>query len=360
MTPAEELPGAVKLRMRNVYYGSFVPGMQDVIAEAVRERLEDAVIIKLLDGAIVFETGCSYDRLNFFCFNNIFAVIDILDIKPDAGAPLELHMEKISGKGRGLPEKALAIISANNNKIRTFRVVCSAENKPASVNEKLRQDTENFIVRNSALKVDRTTPDTEFWFLCRREGFSLFMKRLTRPASNSLRPGELSPQLAWLLCRVASLRPEETVMDPFCGYGAIPEAALKHYPIKKFFALDMDRRCAEITRSRRALGSERCEIRRADVFLEAGTLPQGGVDAIVTDPPWGIYRETDIPIEKFYEKILVLFSAVLTKNGRAVVLTGAGDALLTAMGETGIFKTDRMFPVLVSGRKAMVFHLERR
>ena len=69
----------MQLRLKNLYYGSFVPGMQDVIEEVVRERLSDVSVVKLHDGAIVFETDCSYDRLNFFCFNNIFAVIDILD-----------------------------------------------------------------------------------------------------------------------------------------------------------------------------------------------------------------------------------------------------------------------------------------
>ena len=198
--------------------------MQDLVSAVVRERLTDVSIEKLLDGAILFETECTYDRLNFFCFNNIFAVIDVIE-----------------KSGFSIPalssERARAVISENNKKIKTFRVVFSMENKPASVSETLRYDIENIIIKNSArpasvaLKVDRLRPDTEFCLLSRREGFSVFMKRLTRSAQKKLRPGELPSQLAWLLCRVGELKSGETVIDPFCGYGSIPEAALKHFHV---------------------------------------------------------------------------------------------------------------------------------
>ncbi|MCL2472297.1 MAG: methyltransferase [Treponema sp.] len=343
--------------------------MQNVIGEIVRERLGDVSIVKLLEGAVIFRTECTYDKLNFFCFNNIFAVMDLLPVNSGNNDPLEYHIRKIcaSGKRNGVKgifsENAAEVISENNNKIKTFRVVCSVENKPASVHELTRAGIENFITGNSSLKLNRTKPDTEFWFLYRREGISIFMKRLTRSVEKKLHDGELSPQLAWLLCRIASLRPEETVMDPFCGYGAIPEAALKHFPIKKFIAADINRQCIEITRAKRALKNPRCEIHLTDIFSQAKPFSQdiyGGVDAIVTDPPWGIYQETGVPIEEFYIKTLALFYAILSKDGRVVVLTGAAHALGTALEATGLFNANRIIPVLVSGRKASVFFMEKK
>ena len=332
--------------------------MQELVAGVVRERLSDVSIVKLLDGAIVFETECSYDRLNFFCFNNIFAVIDILE----AHDP-ELHIRKISAMGKNngasLSEKALAVISENNKKIKSFRLVCSNENKPVSINENAKRSIENFIAHNSALKVDGANPDTEYWFLYRREGFSLFMKRLTRPSDKNLHPGELPPQLAWLLCRAADLRPGETVIDPFCGYGSIPETALKHFHIKKVYALDTDSRCIKITGERQSMKSERCEIHRADFFTAPPFLPAGGADAIITDPPWGMYKETNIPLEEFYGNMLGLFFRLLRTGGRAVILTGAVKELESVAGKAGTFNTSRTIPILVSGKKASVFILEK-
>jgi len=325
--------------------------MQDVIAEVVGERLSDVSITKLLDGAIVFETECSYDRLNFFCFNNIFAVIDVLDVQAGAASPLERHIRKICSAGTG----CRAVISANNKKIKSFRLVCSLENTPAPVNEGLRQEAEHYIAVNSGLKVDRSGPDTEFWFLYRREGFSVFMKRLTRSSEKSLYPGELTPQLAWLLCRLGGLGPGETAADPFCGYGAIPEAALKHFPIEKFYASDSDSRCIKITRTKPALKNKRCEIRRADVFSVPEFLPFGGIDVIITDPPWGLYKETDIPIEQFYEKTLVVFLRLLKPAGRAVILTAAKREFESAAAKTPELTITRTIPILVAGKKAAVY-----
>ena len=334
--------------MKNLYYCTFVPGMQDLIAKAVRRRLEDVSMEKLLDGAVLFETACSYDKLNFFCFNNIFAVIEVRE-KSGIGVPA-LNTER-----------AGAVISENNKKIKTFRVVFSDENKPASADETLRHNIEKLIIRHSAssggtaLKVDRRRPDTEFWFLCRREGFSVFMKRLTRSAEKKLRPGELPPQLAWLLCYAGELKQGETVIDPFCGYGSIPEAALKHFHIGKFIASDSDPGCIKITRSRPGLNNERCEIRGADAFSGLEFIPEGSVDAIVTDPPWGLYKETDIPLGKFYEKTLALFSKLLRNGGRAVILSAAREEFESAAAITKGLSMENKIPVLVSGKKAAVY-----
>jgi len=75
----------------NVFYAAFIPGLQNLIADVIKERLSDVKIHKLLDGAVLFETVTDYDKLNFFCFNNIFAVIDVIehadsDIRPKGGA----------------------------------------------------------------------------------------------------------------------------------------------------------------------------------------------------------------------------------------------------------------------------------
>ena len=340
--------------------------MQDLAAEIVRERLEDVSIVKLLEGAIAFETECSYDRLNFFCFNNIFAVIDILVVMPNTGTPLEAHAEKISALGKigrtvdVFSERARAVISENNRKIKTFRLVCSLENKPASIDENLKRGVEEFIARNSALRVDRANPDTEFWLLYRREGFSFFLKRLTRSVEKSLHPGELTPQLAWFLCRLAESGPGEIVLDPFCGYGSIPEAALKHFPIKKFYASDTDPRCVKIAASKKSLKNERCEIRRLDVLSVPDFIPEDGVDAIITDPPWGMYKETRVPLEKFYEETLNLFSGLLKPGGRAVILTAAREELESSVEKAATLRIMKTIPILVSGKKAAVFLIEKQ
>jgi len=78
----------------------------ELIAELVRERIPGTVIHRLLDGAILFETSLGYDKLNFFCFNNIFAVIDLMEHDDPAGA-LEAHIQNAA-----LDEPAAAVTIA--------------------------------------------------------------------------------------------------------------------------------------------------------------------------------------------------------------------------------------------------------
>ena len=340
-----------------IYFAAFIPGLENLIAGLVRERLADSKIIKLLDGAVIFETECTYDRLNFFCFNNIFAVIDIYE----AGSNItpELHIKKINNSKT---DKLFMhkVISENNKQIKSFRLVCSIENTPAHIDEALKCTIEDFVSRASGLKVNRSKPDTEFWFLSRREGFSCFMKRLTnhRQGEKVLHKGELSPQLAWLLCRFIKLKHGELVADPFCGYGSIPLAAIKHFPIKFFFASDIDSQCVKFSNSKTGLkGNERIEIKKTDFCLVRDFITRK-LDAIVTDPPWGMYKE-NVSLQKFYDEMLDEFTELLNENGRAVILTAAIKELESAIERNNAFTIKAKINILVSGKKASIYELTK-
>jgi hypothetical protein len=342
-----------------IYYASFVPGMQETVKEIILERLPGAAIPKLLDGAVVFDTPCTYDKLNFHCFNNIFMVISIMEHAAQSkgrDSPLEAHMKKAAA-ARGSP-----VISENNSKIKTFRIFCSFENQPAAISEILRQETERFITRESGLKVNRSDPGTEFWFLYRHEGFSVFMKRLTRHASfeKQLHPGELTPQMAWFLCKLSEPGHTDVAVDPFCGYGSIPEQRTKHFPFKKMYALDMDSGVLKITREKLKGKKEGIEVIQADIHSVFDYIPKGSADAVITDPPWGLYRETQIPLQQFYDDMAAVFAGLLKTGGRAVALTAKHEELKLAAEKTPGLSITRTLPVLVSGKKAAVFVIEKR
>jgi tRNA G10 N-methylase Trm11 len=338
----------------NNFYATFIPGLQDLIAETVKQRLSGVKIHKLLDGAVLFETETSYDKLNFFCFNNIFAIVSIMEYA-EGSTSLEKHTKSaINGSG------AEEVIANNSGKIKSFRVVFSRENVPAAVDERLRLEAEKYISRVGALKIDRSLPDTEFWFLFRREdehggkNFSVFMKRLTlRPSwEKSLHKGELPPPLAWALCRIARLSHGETVLDPFCGYGSIPQAALKHFHVTKFIACDSDKKAASYTAA--GFKERNCGdfiLHHCDFYSLPSLVAEKNIDAIVTDPPWGHYREIDG--NAFYAKMFTVFEKLLKDGGRAVVLCANKEELLKAV--PGCFNLENSVPILLSGKKTVIF-----
>ena len=326
--------------------------MGELIAELVRERLSDAVIHRLLDGAILFETSLGYDKLNFFCFNNIFALIDLMEHKTPEGA-LEAHIAKCM-QNAAVDAPAAEIMTHNSKKFHSFRIVVSQENIPASIDENLRTQAERHIARLSGLAVNRAQPDAEFWFLYRNEGFSLFMKRLTlRPSwEKSLHPGELPPPLAWTLCRIARLKHDDVVLDPFCGYGSIPNAALKYFHITQFIAADNNEHAAAHTAARFKNRPGGFTLHKTDFRSLVSVLPPQSVDAVITDPPWGCYDKMAAQ-GALYEEMFALFDTLLKDGGRIVALGARTDELPRAAGDRFVLRHN--IPILLSGKKAAIY-----
>jgi len=346
----------------NLFFASFIPGLRDFAAGVIRERLSDVKIHKLLDGAVLFETETSYDKLNFFCFNNIFAVIDIMEHEEKSGA-LEKHIRSVCNSAVNLYQ-----IANNSKNIRSFRIVVSSENVPSSIDEKLRSKAELFIQKHSGLKVNRSLPDTEFWFLFRNEegakragrtsskDFSIFMKRLTLRSSweKTLHKGELPPPLAWTLCRLAGLVHSDTALDPFCGYGSIPQTAMKQFHITKFIACDNDKKAASYSEEKlKKRKAGEFILHRSDFFDLPSLIPKKSIDVIITDPPWGSYKKANGG--GFLNKMFDIFSILLKDDGRAVVLYANDENFLkTAAAE---FEVKESIPILLSGKKAVIYVL---
>jgi 16S rRNA G966 N2-methylase RsmD len=343
-----------------LYYASFIPGLQNFTTETVKKRLPDVKIRKLLDGAVIFETEISYDKLNFFCFNNIFACLSIMEQQESTDA-LETHIKSVI-RGNYCDDK---IIATNSKNIRTFRIVISRENKPSAIDDKLRLQIEKLISGISGLKVNRTLPDTEFWFLYRREenpqenNFSVFMKRLTLRSSweKTLHKGELPPPLAWTLCRLARLTHSDVVLDPFCGYGSIPQEAIKHFHITKFIACDNNKQSVLFSAEKfKKQKTGEFIIHQADFSALTSLTSEKSIDAIVTDPPWGQYCE--IKDDAFLEKMFEVFGKLLKDGGRAVVLYAKDDEFLQAVPD--FFTLENSIPVLLSGKKAVIYQFIRK
>jgi len=376
--------------MRNLFYAAFIPGLKDFIADVLKERLSDVNIHKLLDGAVIFETEITYDKLNFFCFNNIFAVINIREDSKENPAKTRRRGEE-EGRGFFIIENHIKyflyyndesnkknsynsafnyeIIRNNNRKFNTFRIVISNENVPASVNEKLRVEAEKTISHLSGLSVNRSLPDTEFWFLYRNEkgkqgdSFSVFMKRLTLRASweKTLHKGELPPPLAWTLCRMAALSRGDAVLDPFCGYGSIPDAAAKHFHITDITVCDSSKESlnSAFVKFNKRKGCN-FKVHNIDYCRLPSVIENNSIDAVVTDPPWGIYKKTENDYRKdfLFAEMFDVFYALLKNGGRAVVLYINDEKFFNAALIK--FNIQKSVPILLSGKKAVIYVLIKK
>lgn len=337
--------------MLYTYFATFIPGTEDIAASILSARLPDRALSLLASGAAVFSTAVPYSGLNLFCFNNLFRVL--------YSAPAPPTKAGLEGFLRSLPAAPVDWQSARAaGKARTFRLVVSCKNQLTSVSRGAKEAVEKKLSAETRLRPDRSLPDREFWALVRDDGQAWFLQRLTRHKAYDklLHPGELHPELAYMMCWLSGPRPDDVFLDPFCGYGAIPAQRAKRFPFRRLTASDISPKAVELTRQK--LGERPgLTVLRADALgLE---LAGGSVDAIVTDPPWGIYEDVGMEVGEFYRLVLEEFARLLRSGGRAVVLTAAKRELAGALERLPRLALRERYDILVSGKKCGLFVLEK-
>ena len=276
----------------------------------------------------------------------------------------------MKGKGLNFPSMVGAVCSSKNyfliNK-GSFRVRFQNENQFAKVDKNLTRKVEEFVTRNSRLILDRLSPTTEIWFSIRREGFAFCGELISKRefTEKNLNKGELRPEIAYLMCCFAKLQKDDVVLEPFCGYGAIPVQLAKRFSCQKIYASDIDEEKVKALQEKKALrqaqgphtaqGPE-VDLRQADAF-ELTHIPDNSIDAIVTDPPWGLWE--NIPdIEDFYNRMFVSFKRVLKPDGKMTILTARTAEFEKVVQNAGLKITDSLH-TLVNGKKASLYVIAR-
>jgi predicted RNA methylase len=340
--------------MYALYYANFVSGLQGLVADTLKHDVKDLLIKKILDGALVFETACPHERLTHKCFNNLFAVLNLHEMTSQR--PLEAYIQEVCRQ----PFTAAPLSGKTPH---TFRIITSYANQLTAIGENTRRNAEYHIARQTGLRLSRSKSDVEFWFLYRTEGISLFMQRLSCHTSfdKVLHKGELTPPLAYALCVAARLSRDALVLDPFCGYGAIPKACLTHLPVRTCYAFDInDEALAYTRRAMTGIPAKRAVIKKLDVYALPSLIPAESLDAIITDPPWGLYERLPLPLPRFYADMLERFATAIKPDGSITLLTAQTELVKSIVEKSNTLFIEETISVLVSGRKASIFRMKKR
>lgn len=238
----------------------------------------------------------------------------------------------------------------------SFRVMFSDENRLSAPNMGARNAIERAI---DSCRVDRVKPDTEILVLRRDGGEALLLLRLTRRADTraTLKKGALSPHVCACLMGLLNPAPGGVFLDPFAGSGALPMARAAAGPYAKIYANDRDE-SAPLTNALAGLRNARvfCE----DALCLSRWMEKGRVTEIVTDPPWGLFRDFDGDADEFHTKMLRELAYVSAPGARAVILTAAKESFLSAARANPDFHLTEKFDCLINGKKACAFVLSRR
>lgn len=146
-------------------------------------------------------------------------------------------------------------------------------------------------------------------------------------------PAASHPTLAAALVRVAGVRAEDVVWDPFVGSGTeLCERALAG-PYRRLIGSDRDPGALRVAEQNLAVaGAVGAELSRAD----ANTFDPGGVTLIVTNPPMGrrVLRGVDLGV--FLESFIEHAAFILSPGGRLVWLSPLPDKTLRAAEAHGL------------------------
>ena len=326
----------------DVYISTFPTGFAGLIPAALQKLLPGAQVVQVYDGLVHYRYGGKPGDLGkVFLFHNTFLVL-----REFQGPASQMDSMVRSAAGiKSLPPSR-----------GSFRVRYSVKNQFVAVPKERTRQLEGKIAALTHAKVDRVSPDTEYWFLQRSEGVGFFCRLLGRrqATERDLHPGELRPELAYLMASLAKLGRDSVVLDPFAGYGAIPKQVLGYFPYAMVLVSDLDRdRAANL---RASLGGKRgVSVAQRDALTLEG-IPSATVDAIITDPPWGYYEEIE-DIQAFYRGMFASFRRVLKPRGQVVLLSARKREAEAAAQEMG-FPLRQRYDTLVNGKKAAVYLLE--
>ncbi len=335
------------------YFSTCVSGTNPIVEKILRTKLKDLSVTVNIDGLLVYTTESLPEEVKQLRgLNNSFLLVKLYkNAQP-------ITAEKLIKQTLGEPKILQSITQNISSKQFTFRIVTSEENHMVSVNNALIEQLEERIGHRSHLKPNRRNPQNEIWFLTRSEGYSFIGIRLTRSSNTekSLAQGELSPELAHLLCNISEPDKDDVILDPFAGHGAIP-IERTNSKSKEIVAIEKDKERVSELKEKVAKLNKKITIYQGDA-TNFSQIANESIDKIITDPPWGAY-DTDLDIPKLYEKMLKECIRVTKPSGIIVILTAQKETLLKISRSSKQLELIEQYDILVSGKKAGIYKYKR-
>lgn len=325
------------------YISTFTTGFSDVIPMALQKLLPGAKVLQVYDGLVNYIYDGKGEQIQrVLIFNNTFFVV-------------RKYQGKSSEMG-SMVQSAMALKRLPPSK-GTFRIRYSVNNQFVGMNKAVTRRLEDKISQFTGSRIDRVSPQTEYWFIQRSENVGFFGRLLNKRkvTEKSLHKGELRPEFAYFMCMLGGLDQAAVVLDPFAGYGAIAKQIRQSFPYRKMLVSDLNReRVTDLAGAFQNVSAVWVACRDALCMDDIGDCT---VDAIITDPPWGYYEEIE-DIKAFYVKMLAEFDRVQKPGGVMVILSARKAELEAAVCESGL-RIRHRYDTLVNGKKAAVYVVKK-
>lgn len=312
----------------STYIATFPAGCFEIISRKLKEfTMSELKIVNHDESSVTFTTSLLREQLiDIRYFTNLFLILNV--------DRLVSYRKMIKSDG--------------------YRIYALTRGNPVEIDPAVRAQIARNIEESLQLRAHTARYSNDFVLLARGSEEPVLTLRLPRAKHKREQspPGALRPELANILLILAGVRPKDTLLDPFAGYGSIPVEAMRGFGLKNVIAVEKNLDVAD------RIVKEGIQTHIADAS-NLHMLNHESVDKVVTDPPWGIYEEqSDADLKTLYEKSLAEIHRVLKPQGIAVILSG-NETLSRILESTPDFSVIKSFPILVSGKKATLFKLQK-
>ena len=235
---------------------------------------------------------------------------------------------------------------------RPYRLMFSEDGQLAAVPGGSRSQLMSAVSRATGGRFTPRGGGDEYWTITRRDlGEVLFCERIARPPRREPPKGGLAPDLAELLVQAVQSRPDDVVLDPFAGSGALVAARTQH-PYEKAICSDLGYADGSV----QALPglAARAGVRMlAEDARALPSIPDQTVDVVITDPPWGDFDQSGSSPETLTAEALSSMRRVLRPGGQLAMLVSRRltEQVEKQWRQNG-FEARRSYDLLVNGHPA--------
>lgn len=342
------MPGRYALLRYNFtmrYLIQFPAGTGDLILDAIIPYVRNFKVHYQDDSAMIFDSQAPESNVASIPFaKNSFAVI--------ASTPRRGVDKGVGQLGRLAASVKFPPGSLRNSK---FRTMIQIDGGLAAVDRNVKAGLDRSISLRTGQRVEPRGMCQEYWVIGRTDlGELLLCAKLPKQKRAAKAKGAISYELSSML--VAASRPSvrDVFLDPFAGSGSFVLARIES-GARQIWYSDINLREFEDDFPYELYADNRVDFLDDDA-LALDSVPDGQIDVIVTDPPWGEYDDVGMPYAEFARAMAKSFSRVLNKTkGRFVVLTSRKTAAIVEREFTeGGFSISSTHKILVNGHPATV------
>lgn len=318
-------------------------GLGDLVALSLRADV-DADVLYADESAVLISTRSPESKLASLAYiKNCFVVIGSVPRRRD----LAQAIDPVSRQLPGWPLKRTG---------KPYRLMFSENGQLAGVPATSRSRLEAAVSRATGGRLLPRGGGDEYWTITRSAlDEVLFCRRLARDKRPAPPKGALAPDVAQLIVNaVGRSKASDVILDPFAGTGALI-AARTDRPYREAICSDLGYADGS-AKLQPQLGRRKGVQKLADDARELASIPDGSVDVVVTDPPWGEFDQQGSPPAELIADALGSIRRVLRDNGRLAMLVARrlADDVANEWVTAG-FMIKKSYDLLINGHPATLF-----